>query len=117
MNKKAFVGYYNRTKKKSSRSYLKKDGDFRGEAELNKQLASNPILVKAFPGVSSFFDINNPNDIKELLDWVNKNKPLFGVKSGGTPDIATVLRRYIDFLLSSGSSSIPPSTKLKTTPV
>ncbi len=117
MNKKAFVGYYNRTKKKSSRSYLKKNGDFRGEAELNKQLASDPELLKVFPGVSSFFDINNPNDVQVLLDWVNKNKPLFGVKSGGTPDIATVLRRYIDFLLSSGSSSIPPSTKLKTTPV
>lgn len=98
MNKKAFIDYYNRTKKIKSRSYLKKDGDFRGEVELNKQLVSNPILVKVFHGVSSFFDINNPNDIKELLEWVNKNKPLFGVYSGGTPDIATVLRRYIDFL-------------------
>ena len=98
MNKKAFIDYYNKTKKKTSRSYLKKDGDFRGEVDLNKQLASNPIFKKAFPGVSSFFDINNPNDVHVLLDWVNKNKPLFGVFSGGTPDIATVLRRYIDFL-------------------
>jgi len=98
MNKKAFIDYYIRTKKKDSRSYLKKDGDFRGEVELNKQLASNPGLFKVFHGVSSFFDINNPKDIQGLLDWVNKNKPLFGVKSGGTPDIATILRRYIDFL-------------------
>ena len=100
MNKKAFSNYYNKTKKKNSRSYLKKNGDFRGEVELNKHLSS------VFPGVSSFFDINNPNDIQILLDWVNKNKPLFGVYSGGTPDIATVLRRYIEFLLSSTSSSL-----------
>ena len=98
MNKKAFIGYYNSTKKKNSRSYLKKDGNFRGEAELNEQLASDPILVKDFHGVSSFFDIDNPDDIKKLLDWVNNNKEKFGVYSGGTPDIATVLRRYIDFL-------------------
>ena len=111
MNKKAFIDYYNRTKKKNSRSYLKKDGDFRGEVELNKQLASNPGLLRVFHGVSSFFDINNPNDIQKLLDWVNTNKPLFGVYSGGTPDIATVLRRYIDFLSLPASSSMPSHTK------
>ena len=96
MNKKAFIDYYNKTKKKNSRSYLKKDGDFRGEVELNNQLGSIPVT--ALHGVSSFFDINDSNVIQELLNWVNKNKPLFGVNSGGTPDIATVLRRYIDFL-------------------
>ena len=96
MNKKAFIDYYNKTKKKNSRSYLKKDGDFRGEVELNSRLGSIPVT--ALLGVSSFFDINDSNVIQELLNWVNNNKPFFRVYSGGTPDIATVLRRYIDFL-------------------
>lgn len=105
MNKKAFIAYYNSTKKKGSRSYLMKNGFFRGEVDLNNQLTNDPTLVSSFPGVSSFFDITNPKDIQALLDWANAHKTLFGVKSNGTPDICTILRMYKKFLISSPSST------------
>lgn len=111
MNKKAFIAYYNSTKKKGSRSYLMKNGFFRGEVDLNNQLTKDPTLVSSFPGVSSFFDITNPKGIQDLLDWANTNKTLFGVYSGGTPDICTVLRMYKEFLLAPSSSSTPASTE------
>ena len=115
MNKKDFIAYFNSTKNKGSRSYLKKNGDFRGEAELNKQLTSNPTLMKSFPGVSSFFDITKIEDIKKLQRWVNKNKSLFGVTTG-TPDISPVLGKYIKFLSSKGASSSSSHTSMSSSP-
>lgn len=110
MNKKAFIAYYKRTKT-GKRSYLNKSGNFNGEDILNKQLATDPALVSLFPGVSSFFDITNPKDIQDLLDWANAHKTLFGVNSDGTPDICTVLRKYKEFLSTSSSSSTLASTE------
>lgn len=110
MNKKAFIAYYKRTKT-SKRSYLNKSGNFNGEDDLNKQLATDPELVRSFPGVSSFFDITNIKGIQRLLKWANEHKTLFGVNSDGTPDICTVLRKYMDFISISSSSSTPASTE------
>lgn len=123
MNKKAFIAYYNSTKKKGSRSYLMKNGFFRGEVDLNNQLTNDPTLVSSFPGVSSFFDITNTKGIQTLLNWANAHKTLFGVKSNGTPDICTILRMYMKFLSISSPSSTHFSTgetftiELKSTPL
>lgn len=110
MNKTKFIAYYN-SKKTGKRSYLRKSGYFNGEHNLNEQLAKDSALVSLFHGVSSFFDITDPKGIQALIDWANTNKNVFGVHSGGTPDICTVLRMYKEFLSEPSSSSTPASTE------